>query len=57
VDLFVNRAHLALNDGAMFFAKQSGNDGSGFMRLNVGTPRAILRQALEQLRAAIAQNV
>lgn len=57
VDLFVNRAHLALNDGAMFFAKQSGNDGFGFMRLNVGTPRAILRQALEQLRAAIAQNV
>ena len=44
VDLFVNRAHLALNDGAMF-----GIGGSGFMRLNVGTPRAVLRQALEQL--------
>lgn len=52
VDLFVNRAHLALNDGAMF-----GIGGSGFMRLNVGAPRAILRQALEQLRAAIGQNV
>ena len=52
VDLFVNRAHLALNDGAMF-----GIGGSGFMRLNVGAPRAILRQALEQLKAAIAQNV
>jgi cystathionine beta-lyase len=34
-----------------------GIGGFGFMRLNVGTPRAILRQALEQLRAAIAQNV
>ena len=52
VDLFVNRAHLALNDGAMF-----GIGGFGFMRLNVGTPRAILRQALEQLRAAVSQNV
>ena len=44
VDLFVNRAHLALNDGAMF-----GIGGSGFMRLNVGAPRAVLRQALNQL--------
>ena len=44
VDLFVNRAHLALNDGAMF-----GIGGSGFMRLNVGAPRSVLRQALDQL--------
>ena len=48
IDLFVNRAHLALNDGAMF-----GKQGSGFMRLNVGKPRAIIRQALNQLRKAI----
>ena len=48
VDLFVNHAHLALNDGAMF-----GIGGSGFMRLNVGTPRAVLRQALEQLFQAL----
>ena len=48
VDLFVNRAHLALNDGAMF-----GIGGSGFMRLNVGTPRAVLLQALEQLFQAL----
>ena len=48
VDLFVNRAHLALNDGAMF-----GIGGSGFMRLNVGTPHAVLRQALEQLFQAL----
>lgn len=44
IDLFVNRAHLALNDGEMF-----GPGGEGFMRMNVGTPRSILRQALEQL--------
>ena len=48
VDLFVNHAHLALNDGAMF-----GIGGSGFMRLNVGTPRAVLLQALEQLFQAL----
>ena len=49
VDLFVNRARLALNDGAMF-----GTGGEGFMRLNVGTPRSILRQALQQLAAAMS---
>ena len=48
IDLFVNRAHLALNDGEMF-----GQGGEGFVRLNVGTPRAILKQALEQLKRAI----
>lgn len=48
VDLFVNKAHLALNDGEMF-----GHGGEGFMRMNVGTPRAILRQALDQLREAV----
>jgi cystathionine beta-lyase len=51
VDLFVNCARLALNDGAMF-----GPGGEGFMRLNVGTPRAVLRQALGQLKAAFTQN-
>ena len=44
IDLFVNRAHLALNDGAMF-----GPGGEGFMRMNVGTPRTILKEALDRL--------
>lgn len=44
VDLFVNKAHLALNDGEMF-----GKEGIGFMRLNVGSPRSVLEQALKQL--------
>ncbi|MBP5318890.1 MAG: PatB family C-S lyase [Paludibacteraceae bacterium] len=44
IDLFVNRARLALNDGAMF-----GREGSGFMRLNVGCPRSLLAEALDQL--------
>ncbi|MDR0543452.1 MAG: PatB family C-S lyase [Dysgonamonadaceae bacterium] len=42
---FVDKAGLALNDGEMF-----GNEGAGFMRMNVGCPRAIVRQALERLR-------
>ncbi len=45
VDLFVNQAHLALNDGEMF-----GSGGAGFMRLNVGTQRCVLQEALERLR-------
>lgn len=50
LDLFVDKAHLALNDGEMF-----GTGGAGFMRLNVGTPRAVLEQAMRQLAEAIAQ--
>ncbi len=48
VKLFVKKAHLALNDGEMF-----GQEGIGFMRMNVGTPRSILQQAMEQLRLAL----
>lgn len=48
IDLFVNKAHLALNDGEMF-----GKGGEGFMRMNVGTPRAVLKKALDQLKAAV----
>ena len=50
VDLFVKRAHLALNDGEMF-----GPGGEGFMRLNVGTPQSVLRTALHSLAAAIGK--
>ena len=50
-DLFVNKAHLALNDGEMF-----GKEGAGFMRLNVGTPREVLREALDRLAEALAEG-
>lgn len=53
IDLFVNKAHLALNDGEMFYEKPS-TEGRGFMRLNVGTPRAILEQALQQIGNALS---
>ena len=49
VNLFVDKAHLALNDGTMF-----GRGGEGFMRLNVGCPRSVLRRALEQLEEAVS---
>ena len=48
IDLFVNKARLALNDGETF-----GPGGEGFMRLNVGAPRAVLSKALNQLSSAV----
>lgn len=46
--LFVDKARLALNDGAMF-----GSEGTGFMRLNVGCPRSVLKEALRRLKDAV----
>ena len=48
LDLFIDKAHLALNDGEMF-----GPGGEGFMRLNVAEPRSVLEQALLQLAEAV----
>lgn len=50
VDLFVEQAGLALNDGEMF-----GPGGEGFMRMNVATPRATLAQAMNQLHEAVSR--
>ncbi len=47
VDFFVNKARLGLNDGAMF-----GKEGTGFMRLNVATPRSIVAEAMKRLEDA-----
>ena len=60
LDLFVNKARLALNDGEIFdtdanpYAPMHNlhSAGRGFMRLNVGTPLCILRQAMAQLACA-----
>lgn len=46
--LFVEDAHLALNDGTTF-----GKEGEGFMRLNIACPMATLTKALEQLKQAV----
>ncbi|MCH5226692.1 MAG: PatB family C-S lyase [Muribaculaceae bacterium] len=48
VDMMVNYAKVALNDGAMF-----GKEGEGFMRLNVGMPRKSLRKVLERIKQGV----
>ena len=50
LQLFIEEAHLALNDGEMF-----GPGGEGYMRLNVGTQRSVLVQAMESLAQAVAR--
>jgi len=47
-DFFVDKAHLALNDGQIF----GKEEGEGHMRLNIGSPRPILEQAMKQLKEA-----
>ena len=48
IDLFVNRAHLAFNDGEAF-----GPGGEGHMRMNVGAPRALVAEAMSRLEQAV----
>lgn len=48
VDLIVNKARLAMNDGAMF-----GAEGRQHMRMNVGCPRSVLAEALSRLEQAV----
>lgn len=48
VYLFKDKAGLALNDGKMF-----GQEGEGFMRMNIGCSKLILEQALEALKKAV----
>ena len=51
LDFFIDKAHLALNDGEMF-----GPGGQGHMRMNVGMPRSLVRKGLEQLAEAYQQQ-
>jgi len=41
---FLNEAKVGLNDGAWF-----GEEGTGFVRLNFGCPRELLREGLERM--------
>lgn len=50
-EFFMQRARVALNDGATF-----GPGGEGFVRLNFGCPRATLLEALERMRRALAER-
>jgi cystathionine beta-lyase len=46
---FIFRARVGMNPGTTF-----GSNGSGFMRLNLGAPRAVVAEALERIEAALA---
>lgn len=48
VDLFVKKAKIALNDGTTF-----GAEGAGHMRFNIGFPRSLIQQALNNLHNAL----
>lgn len=49
VKLLVERGHLALSEGSTF-----GNEGYGFMRMNIGVPRTILESGLSNLATAVS---
>ena len=46
-EFFVQDAGVGLSPGVLF-----GTEGSGFMRLNIGTPRSVIAQALENIARA-----
>ena len=48
VALCTDKAHLALNDGAIY-----GEEGKGYMRINLACPRSVVNQALIQLKEAV----
>ena len=49
--LFIDKAGLALNDGEMF-----NPGGEGFMRLNIGTSRKVIEDALISLEKAVKNS-
>ncbi|ATA92890.1 cystathionine beta-lyase [Capnocytophaga canimorsus] len=51
VHLCVDGAKLALNDGAIY-----GEEGEGFMRINLACPRSVVACALKQLKEAIEKQ-
>ncbi|MBE7526831.1 MAG: pyridoxal phosphate-dependent aminotransferase [Burkholderiales bacterium] len=48
---FVVEAGIGLNAGISY-----GREGSGFMRMNIGTPRQRIKQALDSIRNALEQR-
>lgn len=49
--ILVDEAHVAMNDGSMF-----GSQGTGYVRLNVGTPRKVLQKALSDIADAVNRH-
>jgi cysteine-S-conjugate beta-lyase len=48
---FVDNARVALNEGSLF-----GDDGKGFVRMNLACPRSTLKDALEQMKDALSHR-
>lgn len=48
---FVEKAGIALNDGAMF-----GSAGVGFQRMNIGCPRSVIKDAVERIAKALQDH-
>ena len=49
VDKMLYDAKVGLNSGLDY-----GPDGEGFMRMNIGTPRAIVKEALDRITAVLS---
>jgi len=47
VSFLINEANVGMNDGLIF-----GDEGKGFMRMNIGSPRSVIAQALENIEGA-----
>lgn len=47
-DFFVHEAGIGMSPGTLF-----GEEGSGFMRMNIGAPQSIIEAALESIRKAV----
>lgn len=48
MNLLLDKAHIAMNDGTMF-----GRQGEGFARLNIGCPQSVLADALQHIKTAV----
>jgi cystathionine beta-lyase len=51
-EFFVRRARVYFSNGSMF-----GQEATGFVRINVACPRAVLSKALERIERAIARRL
>jgi cystathionine beta-lyase len=47
-EFFVHQAKVGMNPGTVF-----GKNGSGFMRLNIASPRDVLANALTRIKQAL----
>lgn len=48
---FLDRARVYLEDGSVF-----GTAGEGFLRMNIATPRKLVKEALRRMRDAVEKN-